>query len=179
MSESSVTPPDQMSLHITLQQQQASNWCWAACVSMCSSYYFNPWVGQCAVASDTLKNKCCTPIPGPCNVPLPLTSITNSFHLENMNAQYSGPITAAKLLSEIGIEHRPVVLGFTGLHIGHVVLAIGYYAASSPYTPSNPLVTICDPDSDTKGGVQYQYIDSLFPDATWTASIVNISKKST
>jgi papain like cysteine protease AvrRpt2 len=164
---------DKVILNIGSQYQQASNWCWAACVSMCASYYYKAkYPGQCAVAHDLLKLDCCHPIPGPCNVDINQPRLVDAFNAARLNAVYSGPIPLNRILHQIGVLFRPIVIGFALGPSGHLVVINGYWKQNSQ---SDPLLSVLDP---AMGSLWYRWTEienGLYGE--WKATFTDISER--
>jgi peptidoglycan hydrolase-like protein with peptidoglycan-binding domain len=151
-------------LKFTMQQQEQSNWCWAA-VSASVSLFYDPgssWT-QCGVANAQLsRTDCCgAGASGACNVygflDQGLAEIGHFDHLQN------GTTTFQALQSEI-IASRPLGIRIAWQGGGaHFVAAIG--------AEGDDLVLVGDPGSGTNSLVDYTTLQTNYNGSgSWTHS---------
>lgn len=114
-------------IDFTMQQQLASNWCWAATSNSVSHYYWflSRWT-QCKIVNAELgrSDACTVPTPAGANVPWYLDKALT--RTDNLVSVHGGQATFAQIRAEIDAG-RPVGarIGWTGGG-GHFVAIYGY-----------------------------------------------------
>jgi hypothetical protein len=119
---------------LAMQQQQKSEWCWAA-VSASVDRFFRPGSThtQCDIAGSVLELPCCNPTPaqaGPCNVPHDLHTVLGRLHLLAGDPVLK-PLTFPEIQKEIDAA-RPICVLIKWLDKngqptrGHFIAISGY-----------------------------------------------------
>lgn len=117
-------------LPFSMQEQQQTEWCWAATAASVSAYYnVTPVLSQCQIASECLDMECCiTPLPPP---PPPYWPGNIKYALDVAlrvgNHLADGPTGAPLPFSSIVTEinrRRPICCHISW---GHFNVIVGYY----------------------------------------------------
>lgn len=142
-------------LDLRMQEQQASEWCWAAVTASVHDFFAQPAspTRQCAVVNSVLtsytrgdQDACTVPIPDACNKPWSLTPALDTLHVGRDLTD--GEASFDELVTQIGADRPACVLlswHYTKQHPsggGHFVVLYGY----GPTSGSAPrFVAIGDP----------------------------------
>src|SRR6185437_5230598 len=117
--------------NFTLNQQQASNWCWISTSLDAYNFYRPGQKGtQCALAGALLfgnEQECCkSPLPSKCDRP-GLPSGALQFLKIFASSKPVNNLTYPEVKKEIDAG-RPIILGYTeqGQTVGHAILILGY-----------------------------------------------------
>jgi hypothetical protein len=151
-------------LMFIMQQQQQSNWCWAAVSASVSQFYEqnSAWT-QCAVANTQLgRSDCCgTGASGPCNVYGYLDKgLQEVGHLDH----WQGGTTPFATLSNEIMAARPLGIRVAWSGGGaHFIAAVG--------ADNSDLVLVADPGSGSRAIVDYTTLETSYEGSgTWTDS---------
>lgn len=160
---------EQRYLHLTMQTQQQSNWCWAAVSTSVAHFYSSssPWT-QCSVVNAELgASTCCTNgSSSSCNQPWYLDlALTRVGHLDHWAG---GTATRQQIMTEID-HRRPlgVRIGWSGGG-GHFVAIDGYEEDQNER--DGGIVEVTDPIYGTSRLLYETLVSSYQSTGSWTHS---------
>jgi hypothetical protein len=155
-------------LPIPYAQQQADNWCWAACCEMVFSQVpaLDP-LTQCALAEEQFQGGCCqVPVSAACDQPNWPDAVYNRHQFSFVREPRALSFNEVK--SEIDAK-RPVEVYYAWSAAGaHVAVIIGYY--------ENGDVEVYDPWKDYGPGRRaFDFVVSAYGLGSWTMSYSGLS----
>lgn len=159
--------PSAVKLEVELSYQETQVWCWAAVSEMILQYDAHV-IDQCQIVGAYLgyyNNECCY-YPQYCQTTAPIETIQRAlfYYGGMMSYLYPSALTFDQVVLEIDAG-RPIVAGYTGSFIGHVVIIYGYDAKGQLYIhdPSYGSLVVPYASTFTYGGQLY-----------WSATIMDI-----
>lgn len=159
-------------LAITMEEQAADQWCWAAVTSSACESVNNHSISQEAIVCQVLANSNCgtKPVPQECDIPV---SLENSLkEICNCGVDIEGVLAFEEIQNQIDIIGRPVAIGikFTvpGQSVMHYCLVKGCDAVDG-----NREVIVLDPAHNGESHMSYESLkDGSVLGAPWLESFI-------
>ena len=115
-----------------VSQSPCRYWCWAACISSIAKYLKIDRLKTCEVANRALNSTVCCQDKHSCDKPISTDKISDAlWGLNIIFRKRYGPLSEAKVKSEIDRDSPVLVYMTKPDRVGHVVLVIGYEMTSS------------------------------------------------
>src|SRR5688572_20576207 len=131
-----------LAINFNIQQQEMSNWCWAA-VATSVFKYFKPAssITQRRLVSDYLKMPQCTNYSPTCNL---RAGLSETLHWLTMyNGRVDSPASPAKIVEELRLNNPLCCLLMHPQYSGHFVVVSALF--QDPHNPARLTLRVEDP----------------------------------